>query len=361
MRTNIRRVLIVVAVVVWSLWAIYPPDDTIKLGLDLNGGAHLVLRVRTDDALRRETQNTAERLRDALTERRIAFTTLEASGSTGFRVEGITDAAAFRDLSAGLETTFEHAARDGTHTFRLEPSAASEIRRETVEQALHTIDRRVNELGVAEAVVARYTEADQILVAASGRGGRRAREADHQVDGAAAVDAGRARTVSQTATRRYRRTRSALPADLEILPGRSSPVDTGATRLLRRPEGAGGVRRRPARCAAVGRRAQSPGRGLHAEAGCRRRASASFTERHVNRAAGDRPRRPRHVGGDDSVAHRRSGTDHGTQPRRDDRAGDHLQVGRAAGGPGVRRGTHRSAPASARRRSAPACWRRPAV
>ena len=85
-----KRVLVVVVVVVASLWAIYPLDRKIKLGLDLNGGVHLVLRVK--------------------------------------------------------------------------PRTANAMRDDTVQQALHTIERRVNELGVAEAVVARYTEADQILV-----------------------------------------------------------------------------------------------------------------------------------------------------------------------------------------------------
>ena len=62
-----NRVLIIAAVAVLSFWAIYPPDENIKLGLDLKGGVHLVLRVQTDDALRLETQGAVERLRNALT------------------------------------------------------------------------------------------------------------------------------------------------------------------------------------------------------------------------------------------------------------------------------------------------------
>ena len=41
-------------------------EKQLKLGLDLKGGVHLVLRVQTDDALRIETDQAAERLRDAL-------------------------------------------------------------------------------------------------------------------------------------------------------------------------------------------------------------------------------------------------------------------------------------------------------
>jgi protein-export membrane protein SecD/preprotein translocase SecF subunit len=89
------RLVIIIAVVVACLWAIVPPREKIKLGLDLNGGVHLVLRVKTDKALQLHPQLTAD---------------------------------------------------------------------EIVAQARETIERRVNELGVSEAVVARYTERDQILV-----------------------------------------------------------------------------------------------------------------------------------------------------------------------------------------------------
>ena len=39
------KVLLVISVVVGSLWLMYPPSERIELGLDLQGGTHLVLRV----------------------------------------------------------------------------------------------------------------------------------------------------------------------------------------------------------------------------------------------------------------------------------------------------------------------------
>ena len=48
-----------------SVWAFYPPEQKIRLGLDLKGGVHLVLRVQTDDALRLDTETTMEQLREA--------------------------------------------------------------------------------------------------------------------------------------------------------------------------------------------------------------------------------------------------------------------------------------------------------
>ena len=64
MRTaSIRiRLLVIAVVVALSVWAIYPPDQKIKLGLDLKGGVHLVLRVKADDALHRQTPATGTAL-----------------------------------------------------------------------------------------------------------------------------------------------------------------------------------------------------------------------------------------------------------------------------------------------------------
>src|SRR5688500_5866622 len=46
----------------------------------------------------------------------------------------------------------------------MRPNIATQLREEAVNQALLTIERRVNELGVAEPIVARQGAADQILV-----------------------------------------------------------------------------------------------------------------------------------------------------------------------------------------------------
>jgi preprotein translocase subunit SecD len=51
-------------------------DKMLKLGLDLKGGVHLVLRVQTDDAIRLETDQNAERLREALRMRNIPVTSV---------------------------------------------------------------------------------------------------------------------------------------------------------------------------------------------------------------------------------------------------------------------------------------------
>jgi protein-export membrane protein SecD/preprotein translocase SecF subunit len=221
MRSDIRlRILVILGVVLLSMWSIYPPGETIKLGLDLNGGVHLVLRVDTDDALRAETGAAAERLKEALTQQRVPYSTVETTSPTEFVVNGIQDDAALRAVSAENEIAFERVARPGGAVFRMRPAAVTQLRDDTVQQALETIDRRVNALGVAEPVIARYTQQDQILV---------------ELPGVSDVD-GPKQIIRSTAQLRLTLVEQGpfpsrdaalqaydnrLPGDLEILPGRS--------------------------------------------------------------------------------------------------------------------------------------------
>ena len=163
MSKHIRwRVAVIVGVIAISVWGFYPPSEKISLGLDLRGGVHLVMRVETDDALRRETETTVERLREALRRENVAFATLEVTGLTEFRADGIQDAPAFRQGMGDVETMFE--SLPGVGGYRMRPNIANQLRDEAVQQALQTIERRVDELGVVEPIIARHGGRDQILV-----------------------------------------------------------------------------------------------------------------------------------------------------------------------------------------------------
>jgi preprotein translocase subunit SecD len=147
----------------------YPPKDKIKLGLDLQGGVHLVLRVNTEDALELETETTSEQLAAALTEAGITAATVRPTSSTTFQVDGVPPDRdqQFRQLAqdqVGLSFDRETGV-GGAYTFRMKPNIAVDRRREAVTQAIQTIDRRVNEYGVAEPIVAEYGNAgNQIVV-----------------------------------------------------------------------------------------------------------------------------------------------------------------------------------------------------
>jgi preprotein translocase subunit SecD len=226
---NLRWKLIVIAAVVGlSVWAFYPPDQKVNLGLDLKGGVHLVMRVQTEQALRVETETTVERLREALSRANVQYAKLEVTGATEFVVEGVQDDQAFRQSAADAETVFSRSAGAGRYTFTMRPNVASQLREEAVNQALQTIERRVNELGVAEPIVARHGAADQILV---------------QLPGVTDVDRAK-EIIGRTALLELKLveqgsfpTREAalqavnnnLPPDQEVLPGSEAAGGTGGT------------------------------------------------------------------------------------------------------------------------------------
>jgi preprotein translocase subunit SecD len=165
MNSNLRwKLILIVAVIGLSVWSFYPPWSKVNLGLDLKGGVHMVLKVRTDDGLRAETESVVERLRDTLTRAGVQFSKLEMKDPRSFVVEGIQNDQAFRAAATDPETVFNRTSGAGSYTYTLKPNIENQLRDETVTQALQTIERRVNELGVAEPIVARQGAVDQILV-----------------------------------------------------------------------------------------------------------------------------------------------------------------------------------------------------
>jgi len=181
---NIRwKIITIIAVlIVFGAVGVYPivaahygvqspgflTDKQLKLGLDLKGGVHLVLRVQTDDALRLETDQELERLRESLGKASVSFSNLIAPDSTHFRIEGIQPAqeGAFRQAANDVQTNFDRSpGSKGTYVFTMKPNVQVRLRDEAVVQARETIERRVNELGVTEPSISQQgAGGDQILV-----------------------------------------------------------------------------------------------------------------------------------------------------------------------------------------------------
>ena len=163
------KLLAIVFVAGLSLVAIYPPQEKIRLGLDLEGGVHMVLRVQTDDALQVESETEAEQLSEQLGLQGITVTSVVAVDPTTIRIEGVPQNrdAEFRQIADDqLSASYNReAVGAGTYTYRMRTPIETSLRDESVRQALQTIERRVNELGVAEPIVAPYSVGGhQILV-----------------------------------------------------------------------------------------------------------------------------------------------------------------------------------------------------
>ena len=162
------KILAIVVVTALSIWAFTPPSRKVKLGLDLKGGVHLVLQVKTDDALKVETETAAEQLREALKTANVPYK--DGPGTlTSFTIEGIPSAndPQFRALAdEQVSTSFDRRqSGPGIYDFTMKPATVNRTRVDAVAQAQQTIERRVNELGVSEPTVQSYGSAgDQIVV-----------------------------------------------------------------------------------------------------------------------------------------------------------------------------------------------------
>ena len=140
----------------------------LKLGLDLKGGVHLVMRVNTDDALRISTTSVSEQLREAMSAAGAPALNISVTSPTSFRVEGVPQAndSQFRASADELAGTNydRNPLAGGSYEFRLKQSVERDLRNQAVEQAMQTIDRRVNALGVTEPSIARQSNGEQLLV-----------------------------------------------------------------------------------------------------------------------------------------------------------------------------------------------------
>ena len=170
MQKNLQwKILSILVVVVLAVWAFYPPGERIRLGLDLEGGVHLVMRVQTEDALQVETETAAEQLGEQLSLQGFDLTSVLAEDGTTIRVSDVpgTRNQEFRQITEErLSASYNReSGPGGSYLFRMRAPVESSLREESVRQAIETIERRVNELGVAEPIVAPHGVAgDQILV-----------------------------------------------------------------------------------------------------------------------------------------------------------------------------------------------------
>ncbi len=155
--------------------AVWPPYDRegqpgrIKLGLDLRGGIHLVLQVVVDDALNATIDDAVQTARDQATRKGIVFSGAQRVNPNTFSVEGV-EPARVKDMRDLLRDFFRNQWEvrelgDGKFQVQMTELYQRQLKDQTVQEAIKTLERRVNQLGVAEPVIAAHgNRGDQILV-----------------------------------------------------------------------------------------------------------------------------------------------------------------------------------------------------
>ena len=144
----------------------------IHLGLDLQGGAHLVLQVVVKDAVNAETDNTVARLQQDLQGNRLQGTPMKPDPNnpqivkiTGIDVNKANDLRTVLNDKYGSEYDLTGGSAEQSFTLTMKPTQLLDLENRTVDQAIDTIRDRVDKLGVSEPKIERYGLGDfQILV-----------------------------------------------------------------------------------------------------------------------------------------------------------------------------------------------------
>jgi preprotein translocase subunit SecD len=162
----------------WPKWA----QRHIVLGLDLQGGSHILLEVDSNAVRKEKVEQLRDDVRRVLREARIGYSSIAARGANTVevRLRESSDIAQaltkLRELSQPLggllsatgQRSLEVAdTGGGAIQLTITPAAMTERIRQSVEQSIQIIERRVNELGTVEPSIARQG-IDRVLVQVPG-------------------------------------------------------------------------------------------------------------------------------------------------------------------------------------------------
>jgi preprotein translocase subunit SecD len=145
-----------------SWWKGFLPKDKIHLGLDLQGGTHLVLEVDTQKAVEGTLDIVATDLEDTLNSKSLRFKRIVRTGSDKVSLvlyeKGTADAVQklLKDKYPGYEQGPAH--DDGGFValeLRINDKDAQDRKDKAVQQALETIRNRIDQFGVSEPTIQR--------------------------------------------------------------------------------------------------------------------------------------------------------------------------------------------------------------
>jgi preprotein translocase subunit SecD len=141
------------------------PSQQINLGLDLQGGAHLLYEVEVQVAIDEDLEALVDAVRGQLRSARIGYQGLGTAGNAVvLTLRDPAEEQAARDALRELDTQAILTVEDGGRLRMELPEAALRERRQSVvEQAVEIIRRRIDEFGLREATVIRQGD-DRVLV-----------------------------------------------------------------------------------------------------------------------------------------------------------------------------------------------------
>lgn len=165
--------VVIVAAIIYILPSLKPalwPHNQINLGLDLQGGMHLVLEVDTEKALESTVERISQEIREQLKKERIRNITIDRVGGIKISAQ-IKNEESIEKFQALLDDQFKDLRElsnnkvDGVQTIMLDipDSDRDQIEKLAVDQALETIRNRIDQFGVSEPDIRRQGE-NRILI-----------------------------------------------------------------------------------------------------------------------------------------------------------------------------------------------------
>lgn len=180
--TGLRiRTAIIIAITIAGLYVVFGPRrapntndftwegikanlaENINLGLDLKGGSHLVMRVKTDDYLKVLAENNAQAALTAAQDAKLPATESTVTAENNNFSFGLilSDAAQSQavidEVKKKVDTSiWTESASGNSITWSLPGQMQEQLKRQAVEQALKIIESRINAFGVKEPTLQRY-------------------------------------------------------------------------------------------------------------------------------------------------------------------------------------------------------------
>ncbi|MDQ1297631.1 MAG: preprotein translocase subunit SecD [Campylobacterota bacterium] len=168
MKLNYRVVTLIFATIfglVFSLPSLTQSQNGAKitLGLDLQGGLHMLLGVKTEEALTSQLKSMASGIKHFTERNDILLDGLSASSTAvTFELLDEDDAVVMDEYLKKVEGTVVHSAQ-GQYSLSMTPAAIEKLKIQSVDQAIETIRNRLDQFGLSEPTVAKQG-VDKILV-----------------------------------------------------------------------------------------------------------------------------------------------------------------------------------------------------
>ncbi|HKF27963.1 MAG TPA: hypothetical protein VKB29_01970, partial [Candidatus Binataceae bacterium] len=142
----------------------------IQMGLDLQGGTHLLMSVKLDEAVKTQLGHRADDIKRQLKENKIDFNDVsqDESGNIIVKLKGSDERSAFLDLASKsfpdlVVNTAPSTGGGPAFSLGFRPRDLSQMKADVMDKALETIRNRIDQLGVRETTVVREGD-NEILV-----------------------------------------------------------------------------------------------------------------------------------------------------------------------------------------------------